>query len=1004
MTPERYARIDRLLDELGDLPPGERTARLASACADDPSIAAEVERLAALAARDDDFLTGTALDTAARDLASSVDPLVGHHLGTYQVRARLGGGMSDVYLAHDSKLRRDVVLKLLPAALDTADQRARLDREARTLSALNHPHIVAIHDVSEAEGRVFLVTAHVTGQTLRSILARGALPAADAIRIARQIALALDASHRAGVLHRDVKPENVMVGPDGLVTVIDFGIAKAVRTDASPARDTLDTVAGITLGTPGYMSPEQIRGAAVDQRSDVFALGVVLHEMLTGERPFTGATPADGLAATLVQDPPPLDTADPALPEALQQIARRALAKRPDERFPNAREMVAALDAVDLSPVAPPVARPVARAATSRRSRRLIAALALGLGAAIAIGLVLTVGRPRPPALTERDTLLLGPFVNSTGEDIFDASLRRALGAQLEQSPFLALAGDDRVGTVLRLMKQPAEEPLTSARAREVCLRSGLKAFVTGAIDATGRGYLVTLEAVAAESGAVIAASQAEAASRDAVLNALRAAAADLRARLGETLASVRQFDAPVDEVTTTSLEALRSYALGREAMLRGRASDAVALLVRAVEIDPDFAVAWAQLSAAYANAGNDPRAADTATRAYARRDGVSERERLYITQHYHRFGDGDLDRSIASLELSRQLYPRDPATRVNLASHFLLIGRPGDALVEAQAAIALNPDNVSAYTNVATALVNLGRPTEARASIDAAAQRGLVAPGPSLIRNALAFIDGDAQPTFALPTALAGTPREAEAQNAAAAAAAVLGQWPRASLATRHAVDRAARLDATFAARFAFEGSMRAAAFERCDEARGLAAETTRQTTQAWFMSGAAMALALCGEAEAAERLTARILTLRPKDTLVVLVGAPTVRALNALTRRDPDAAIAALQHLAPYEAGLYAGFWPVYVRGRALLAAGRAGEAVAELAALTSHRGQLLMGTFTPPLPLVELELARAQAAAGDTSAARATYARVLATWTTAAADLPQLARARAAHQRLR
>ncbi len=766
MTPERYARIDRLLDELGDLPPGERTARLAAACADDPSLAAEVERLAALATRDDDFLTGTALDTAARDLASRMDPLVGHHLGTYQVRARLGGGMSDVYLAHDTKLRRDVVLKLLPAALDTADQRARLDREARTLSALNHPHIVAIHDVSEADGRVFLVTAHVTGQTLRSILARGPLPAADAIRIARQIALALDASHRAGVLHRDVKPENVMVGPDGLVTVIDFGIAKAVRTDVSPARDTLDTVAGITLGTPGYMSPEQIRGAAVDQRSDVFALGVVLFEMLTGERPFTGDTPADGLAATLVQDPPPLDTADPALPEALQQVARRALAKRPDERFPNAREMVAALDAVDLSPVA----RPVARAATSRRSRRLIAALALGLGVAIAIALMLTVGRPRPPALTERDTLLLGPFVNSTGEDIFDASLRRALGAQLEQSPFLALAGDDRVGTVLRLMKQPAEAPLTSARAREVCLRSGLKAFVTGAIDATGRGYLVSLEAVAAESGAVIAASQAEAASRDAVLNALREAAADLRARLGETLASVRQFDAPVDEVTTTSLEALRSYALGREAMLRGRATDAVALLARAVEIDPDFAVAWAQLSAAYANAGNDPRAADTATRAYARRDGVSERERLYITQHYHRFGDGDLDRSIASLELSRQLYPRDPATRVNLASHFLLIGRPGDALVEAQAAIALNPDNLSGYTNAATALVNLGRPSEARASIDAAARRGLVAPGPSLIRNALAFIDGDAEPTLALPTALAGTPREAEAQNAAAA------------------------------------------------------------------------------------------------------------------------------------------------------------------------------------------------------------------------------------------
>jgi hypothetical protein len=231
-----------------------------------------------------------------------------------------------------------------------------------------------------------------------------------------------------------------------------------------------------------------------------------------------------------------------------------------------------------------------------------------------------------------------------------------------------------------------------------------------------------------------------------------------------------------------------------------------------------------------------------------------------------------------------------------------------------------------------------------------------------------------------------------------------VLGQWPRASLASRHAVDRAGRIDATLAARFAFEASMRAAAFDRCDEARGLAAETTRLTTQAWFLSGAAMALALCGEVDDAERLATRILTLRPKDTLLVLAGAPTVRALNALTRRQPDRALAVLQHLAPYEGGLYAGHWPAYVRGRALLAAGRASEAVAELSAVASHRGQLLMGTFTPPLPLVELDLARAQAAAGDATAARATYARVLEAWATASPDLPQLARARAEHQRLR
>ena len=1000
MTAERYARIDRLLDAVSDLPAAARAAHLARECADDPSVAVEVEHLLTLAARDDAFLTGTAIEAAADDLAAGDDPLVGRRLGHYEVRARLGGGMSDVYRAFDTKLGRDVVLKLLPLALAGPDQRARLDREGRTLSALNHPHIVSMHDVGDVDGRVFLVTEFVQGETLRAMLAHGPVPAATAVSVARQIALALDASHRAGVLHRDVKPENVMVRPDGLVTVIDFGIARAARDGVSPARDTLDTVAGTTLGTPGYMAPEQIRGAAVDERTDVFALGVVLHEMLTGERPFPGATPADGMAATLTQEPTSLERAGASLPEGLREVVRRALAKQPAQRFTSAREMGAALDAMDL-------ARPAPRTATSspsRRSRVVMGGLAVALVAAIATGLVLTARPTGSPALTDRDTLLLGPFVNSTGDDVFTVSLRRALAAQLEQSPFLALAGDDRVGTVLRLMKQPPDAQLTAERAREVCLRSGLKAYAAGAIDATGRGYLVTVEAVAAESGAVIARSQAEATSRDAVLEALRTAAADLRTRLGETLASVRQFDPPVDQVTTTSLEALRSYALGREAMQRGRAADAIALLTRAVTIDADFAVAWAQLSAAYANAGNDPRSADTATQAYLRRDGVSERERLYITQHYHRFVDGDLDQSIASLVLARGLFPRDVTTRVNLASHYLLIGRPGDADTEARAALDLNPDNLTAYTNAVAALVGLGRTADARATFDRAVRRGLLAPEANPVSNALSFIDGNAGPTLALPAAVAGTPREADALNAAAAAAAVLGQWPRASLSSRHAVDRAARIDATLAARFAFEASIRAAAFDRCDEARGLAAETTRLTTQAWFLSGAAMALALCGEADDAERLTARILTMRPRDTLVALAGAPTVRALNALTRRQPDVALAALQHLAPYEGGLYAGHWPAWVRGRALLAAGRATDAVRELSVVAAHRGQLLMGQFTPTLPLVELDLARAQTAAGDRAAARVTYERVLAVWAAAPPDLPQLTRARAEHRRLR
>ena len=999
MTPERYARLDLLLDGASEVPEPERAEWLAGECADDPDLAWEVERLLAL--EDDDsgrnFLAEPALDQAARDLVVPAHgALTGHAFAHYDVVEYLGGGMSEVYRAHDRKLGRDVVLKLLPAGMSDPDAMTRLAREARTLSSLNHPHVVTIHDVDAVDGRVFLATEYVEGQTLRARLADGPLPVAEAVAIARQIALALEASHAAGVLHRDVKPDNVMVRPDGVVKVLDFGIAKVVQGTGEPGA----TAAGTTLGTPGYMSPEQIRGAEVDARSDVFALGVVLYEMLSGRAPFAGDTPADGMAATLSQEPLTLAPLTPAVPEALQQVVMRALQKRAGDRFADVREFRVTLEA------AVEAAREGTREASGSWGRRVVAAVAALVVLGIAAALFIAVGRtgPREVRLSDRDVILLGPFTNGTAEEVFDASLRRALIGQLEQSPFLALFGEERVRASLRLMKQPADQALSAALARDVCLRNGIKAYVTGAIDPAGGRYLLTLEAFEAESGRVIGRSQAEAANRDEVLAALRAAAAGLRARLGETLASIRQFDPPVDQVTTSSLDALESYALGREAMLRGRAPEAIALLTRAVEIDADFAVAWAQLSAVYANAGNDPRAADTATRAYALRDGVSERERLYITQRYHRFGDGDLDQAIASLELARGLFPRDPTTRINLASHFLLIGRPGDALPEAQTAIALNPDNVAAYTNAATALVVLGRVADARTTLDEAVRRGLMAPGPNAIRNALAFNDGDAGPTLAQPAAVAGTPREAEALNAAAAAAGVLGQWPRASVATRHAVDRAARIDATLAARFAFEGSMRAAAYGRCAEARGLAAETARLTTQAWFLSGAAMALALCGQVDGAERLAARILELRPKDTLVVLAGAPTVRALNALTRRDPDTALAALQHLAPYEGGLYAGYWPAYVRGRALLAAGRAAEAVAQLEEVATHRGQLLMGTFTPPLPLVELDLARAQSAAGETVAARATYDRVLATWHDADPELPQRRQARAERERLR
>ena len=989
MTPERYARLDVLLDRASEVPEPERAEWLAAECADDPDLAWEVERLRSLEDEmgdgNDRFLSEPALDQAARHLVvPAPGALTGHRVAHYDVIEYLGGGMSEVYRAHDRKLGRDVVLKLLPAGLSDPDAMARLAREARTLSSLNHPHVVTIHDVDAVDGRVFLATEYVEGQTLRARLADGPLPVAEAVAIARQIALALEATHAAGVLHRDVKPDNVMVRSDGFVKVLDFGIAKVAHGPGDPGA----TAAGTTLGTPGYMSPEQIRGAEVDARSDVFALGVVLYEMLSGRPPFAGATPADGLAATLTQNPPALAALEPGVPAALQHVVMTALQKRAGDRFAGAREFRVALEAV--------------RGATrpwSRRAVRTVVAL-VTLAAAAAIAVAVSRTGPGGARLTDRDVILLGPFTNGTGEEIFDLSLRRALTAQLEQSPFLALFGEERVRASLRLMKQPADQALSAALAQDVCLRNGIKAYVTGAIDPLGGRYLLTLEAFEAESGGVIGRSQVEAATRDGVLAALRVAAATLRAGLGETLASVRQFDPPVDQVTTASLEALKSYALGRDAARLGRADDAIALLTRATSLDPDFAVAYAQLSAAYANAGNDPRAAEAASRAYALRAGVSERERLYITQHYHRFVDGDLDLGIQSLQLAKELFPRDGATRNNLALSYLLIGRATDALPEAREAVRLNPDNIAAYGNAVAALLALDRLPEARDTLAASAARGHAASALAEARTAVAFIDGNAGPIFAAAGTAAGTPLEPSALNAEAAAAALLGQWRRSSLASQRAIDRAQRLDPNLAARFAFEASIRAAAFGRCDEARRLARDTERMTSQAWFLSGAAVALALCREPADAGRLIQRLTADRPRDVLVHTVAVPTVRALS----EAPESALRTLQHLEPYEWGLYAGGWPAYLRALAYLRAGSASDAVRELSALTSRRGQLLQGTFTPPWPLVQLWLARSHAGAGDTAAAVDGYERVVAYWRDADPELPELRQARVELERLR
>ena len=535
------------------------------------------------------------------------------------------------------------------------------------------------------------------------------------------------------------------------------------------------------------------------------------------------------------------------------------------------------------------------------------------------LGLITGLGQIGRGHLAPRDVVLVGAFTNGTGDEVFDQSLRRALVGQLEQSPFLALFSDDRVRDSMRLMKRSADEPLTRELAREVSLRNGIKAFVVGAIDGLESRYLITLEAVEAESGDVISRTQVDAPGRGRVLDSLRQAAVALRARLGESLTSIRRFDPAVDQVTTASLPALKSYALGRDASVRGRPLEAIPLLVRATEIDPGFAVAHAQLAASYSGLGNDQLASESAARAFALRDAVSERESLYITQHYRRFVEGDIKGAIDTLHMWKRLFPRDYVPTNNLASLYLLVGRHDEALVEGRASLGLNPDNALAYTNVSSALIALGRWSDARGAIEQATRRGRVSPGLSDARRRLAFIEGDASVGHAAITESAGTPLEASALSLDASVAAARGQWRRSAQSSRRGIDLARRIDAGLAGRYGFEAAMRAAAFGRCADVRALASETLTLTVQRWFVSGVATALAICGDLPAARRLIDRVVASHPRDLLVNRVARPVVLALNAVETGDSDDALALLEAVRPFETGSYVVLWPGYLRGLA-------------------------------------------------------------------------------------